>query len=187
MIRFNPALGLSAALLLAIPLAGAEYRDPSGYEPPPFFEDEGLVGNIGAYRKPPAAAPRSQPARVETAPVQPPEPTRAELGPAAAPVAKPVLASPGRDGEAPAAASAEIPAALPGLLVDNAPVGLILLALAGWVFGNAGRPGAGRRGAQTAENQAAPALATAAKPGAPRNPATADTGVARYLRSRGIG
>lgn len=168
--------GLFAALLLGNSPAGAETWQPPPFDPPPVFEDEGLVGKRGGPQPVPVPAAQPEPAVTRVVPADPSPPAVTPGEPAAAPVSEPPPLPPppaaatrpepqGEESVAPGSASV-----LPELLAENYPVGLILLALAGLVFRSAGASRSGRR---------------ATRPSPPAAPAgiPPQTGVARYIAS----
>jgi len=173
-----------AALLLASPLAGAELREASVFEPVPVFEDEGLVGKRGGSGPPPAArAPAKQEAAVQTdgpvrstdlptaAEVQSkPDPIRiAETGPLA-----PLPASAMQTEPVTAQAIPEAPSGvLQGLLMENYYIGVIILAVAAPVFWSS------RRSGSKVHEDRLESLGISAG-------AAMDTGVARYIKSLDI-
>jgi hypothetical protein len=165
-----------AGLLLTSTLAGAGGGASffPNHEPAPVFEDEDRVGKPGRF---PAPAPR--PAEAEAARKVPPKPTPPSPSPViteARTAAQPAVAAAERNPPRPAPSPAppEVAAAVPApasgglaaILADNYPVGLIVLALAGWVFRNTRRPA-----------RATPEI----RADAAGSPAGAATGVARYL------
>jgi hypothetical protein len=144
------------------------------FEPPPVFEDEGLARKAMPSHAPPAAQKPAEPpvAAAVPKPVSPaPVAARSEAG---TPQAKP----------APAAAAAPSSGGWTEVLATNFPLGLIVLALAGYVFWSTRRAGgAVRTGSPTPPVPPA----NSAKTGVARylEGLSAETGVAKYLRKLG--
>lgn len=179
MIKNNFLLkGLFAALVVASPLAGAE-QYPAPFEPEVIYRDPDLIAKHGeaAPASAPAATEQSQskaqslyPAAFEPEVLyrdadliakhaaKPAQPAARAVTGAAAPAAPAVVTS----------AKSENP------LVENYPVALVVLALAGFVVWNTKR---GASEVQAAPQQAA-GVAAQAQAGAAQ-----ETGVARYLKS----
>ena len=156
--KTNPSLlALLSGLLLAVPPAFAEdIRHPSGFEPAPVFDEAPTRKPFHA--KPPQAA-KPAPEALHR-PVVEPAPVPAEP----VPVVKTLPATLTEPQTDPADSNQE---ARSSLFIDNYPVGLIALALGGFVFWNIRRP-------ECANSPAGVAY----KPNA-----DGQTGVARYLNS----
>jgi hypothetical protein len=173
-----------AALLLASPLAGAELREPSVFEPVPVFEDEGLANKRGGSGPPPAAhAPAKQEAAVQSdGPVRStdlptaaeaqsnPDPVRiAETGPLA-PLPTPAIQT---EPEITQAMTEKSFSVIQGLLIENYYIGLIILGIAGLVFWSS------RHSGSKVHEHRLESLGISAG-------AAMDTGVARYIKSLDI-
>jgi hypothetical protein len=182
--------GLFTALLLAGGTAGADTQYPSGFEPAPVFEDEGLAGKYSPPKTPPTAVEQAKPQTEQSRPAAKAEPGRPDAGQPAkqSPTATPPATAGQMEPDAAEIASPKAFDALPELLVENYPVGLIVLALAGLVFRSARRPEC--KAQETRNDSAGLSVGTAAETGvarylknlnAPANAAA--TGVARYLKN----
>lgn len=164
---------LLPAVLLGSVVAVAEEWHPSGFQPAPVFEDEGLARRAMPSRTPPAVPKAVEPPVVASAAPANPSPVAAwpEAG---APRAEP----------APAAVAAQNSDGWTELLATNYPVGLIVLLLAGYVFRSTRRAGGMvRNGSPTP-----PALpANSGKTGGAGylEGLGMETGVAKYLRKLG--
>jgi hypothetical protein len=146
---------------------------PSGFEPPPVFEDEGLTRRAMPSRTPPAAPKAAEPPAVAFAAPASPSPV----------AARPEAGTP-RAEPAPAAVDVRSSGGWAELLATNYPVGLIVLLLAGYVFRSTRRAG----GMVRSGSPTPPALpANSGKTGVARylEGVDVETGVAKYLR--GIG
>lgn len=167
-----PAARLSAGHEETVAPGGAKGH-PSGFEPPPVFEDEGLTRRAMPSRTPAAAPKAAEPPAVAFAAPASPSPVAARPK-AEAPVAE----------TAPAAVAIRNSGGWTELLATNYPVGLIVLLLAGYVFRSTRRAGCRAR----SDSSMPPALpANSGKTGVARylEGLDVETGVAKYLRKLG--
>jgi hypothetical protein len=171
-----------APLLFLSPWASAGSQPSTPYEPAPVFENEDLGARGGRWvtRSTPAAP--NKPA-TEAHRIPSPEPAAAPEHIAAAPTAPGGASSPQAVAEDAAAASANEEAAaspvpvgpITTLLVENYPIGLIVLATAGFVVWTS------RVGDPTAKKR------SRASTSAHSSSVSAETWVARYLKSQRAG
>jgi hypothetical protein len=186
-----------ALLLLASPLAEAELRAPSGFEPVPVFEDEGLVGRRGGHQPPPATRAPAQEAAVPSAgSVQPAAAAQAQSKPVTVPTVEPApVAPPASAAQTEPAKAQAIPeapsSALQGLLMENYYIGVIILAVAGLVLWSSRDPASKMPESRPGSTEVpGPAPVDSGVARYIRNlevsarPATAETGVSRYLRTQ---
>jgi hypothetical protein len=170
--RNSTKFWVPVALLVSV-VAVAEEWHPSGFQPAPVFEDEGLTRKAMPPRTPPAAPKAAEPPVAASVKPAGPAPMAARFE-AGTPQAKP----------APAAAAAPSSGGWTEVLATNFPLGLIVLALAGYVFWSTRRAGgAVRTGSPTPPVPPA----NSAKTGVARylEGLSAETGVAKYLRKLG--
>jgi hypothetical protein len=163
---------LVPVVLFASVVAVAEEWHPSGFQPAPVFEDEGLAGRA-ARPRPPS-----------------PEPAKPAVSAAKDSLSQPAAGLP-RPAPAPAVAAVQPAEGWTDILAANYPVGLIVLVLAGYVFRNVRRIGGKVR-----NDSSVPSIRSANSGktgvaryleglGMPIPAASSETGVAKYLRKLG--
>lgn len=148
--------GLFATLLLASPLVGAEPQYPPEFKPQILFQDSDYIAKHSRLTPPPASTEQAKPAAE----------TVKQSQPVTAPAAIPAPAKETTETQAEKPASAK-----DDPLTQNYPIGVIVIALAGFIFWSSRQPGSK---AQQASSPSAAVLS---------GTVGGETGVAKYLKS----